>query len=131
MRKHLKILMPNSKCKRLLRKQISRLNKTWRNERTYHHNLFSALVIDEPSSCPMEPVEVLIVKRHITKHCMTSPFKSITPIEDMPSMFLHPIDTDLPPQINPMKHYISINRLGNFLDHHKLTNDMIRCMFLY
>ena len=124
-RKHLKILMPNLECKKLPRKQIPRLNKTWRNERTYHNNHFSAPMIDEPLSYPMEPVEVLMVKRHITKHCMTPSFESITPIEDMLSMFLHPIDTDLPPQINLMTHYIIINRLGNFLDHPKLTNNTI------
>ena len=131
MRKHLKILMPNLECKRLPGKQIPRLNKIWRNERTYHYNHFSTLTIDKPLSYPMEPVEVRMVKRHINKHYMTLPFKSITPIEDMPSMFLHPINTDLPPQINPIKHYISINELRNFLDQPKLTNNMIQCMFLY
>ena len=123
--------MPNSKCKRLPRKQIPRLNKKWRNERTYHYNHFSAPAINEPPSYLMELVEVLLVKRHITKHYMAPLFKSITPIEDMHSMFLRPIETDLPHQINPMKHYININRLGNFLNHPKLTNDTIRCMFLY
>ena len=95
MRKHLKILMPNLEYKRLPGKQIPRLNKTWRNERTYHYNHFSTLAIDKPSSYPMETVEVLKVKRHITKHYMTLPFKSSTPIEDLPSMFLRPIDTNL------------------------------------
>ena len=123
--------MPNSKCKRLPRKQIPRLNKKWRNERTYPYNHFSALAIDEPLSYTMEPIEVLMVKRQITKHCLTLPFKLITLIEDMSSMFPRPIDTDLSPQINPMKHYISINGLGNFLDNPKLTNDTIQCMFLY
>ena len=51
----------------------------------------------------MDPVEVLMVKRHITKHFMTPPLKSITPIDDMPNMYPRPIDTDLPRQINPMK----------------------------
>ena len=95
MRKHLKILMPNLEYKRLPGKQIPRLNKTWRNERTYHYNHFSTPAIDKPSSYPMETVEVLKVKRHITKHYMTLPFKSSTPIEDLPSMFLRPIDTNL------------------------------------
>ena len=63
----------------------------------------------------MEPVEVCMMWRHITKHCFTPPFKAISPLDDMPSMFPHPIDTDLPPQINPMKHCISVNITREFL----------------
>ena len=67
----------------------------------------------------------------MTKQCFTMSLKVITSLDDMLSMSLRPINTDLPPQINPMKHCISVNMTGNFLDHPKLTNDTIRCMFLY
>ena len=109
-------------------KKYGKMQKTWRS---YHQNQFSALTIDEPPSYPMELVKVRMIWRHITKHCFTTLFKEITPLDDMPSMFPRPIDTDLPPQINPMKHYISVHITGNFLDHPKLTNDTIQCMFLY
>ena len=99
--------------------------------RSYHYNQFSARAIDDPSSSSMEPVDVRMVWRHITKHCFTMPFKAITPLDDMPNMSPHPIDTNFPPQINGMKHYISINITDNFLDHPKLMNNMIQCMFLY
>ena len=109
-------------------KKYGKMQKTWRS---YHQNQSSTGDINEPPSYPFEPVEVLMLWRHITKHCFTTLFKEITPLDDMPSMFPRPIDTDLPPQINPMKHYISVNITGNFLDHSKLTNDTIQCMFLY
>ena len=109
-------------------KKYGKMQTTWRS---YHQNQFSTPAIDEPPSYPMELVEVRMMWRHITRYCFITPFKAITPLDDMPSMFPRPIDTDLPPQINPMKHCISVNITGNFLDHPKLTNDMIQCMFLY
>ena len=48
--------------------------------------------------------------RHITKH-----YDAITPPYDMHIMFLHPINADLPPQINGMKHSVTVNIAGNFL----------------
>ena len=109
-------------------KKYGKMQKT---RRSYHQNQFSVGAIDEPPSYPFEPIEVLMLWRHITKHCFTMPLKEITPLDDMPSMSLRPINTDLPPQINLMKHCISVNRTGNFLDHPKLTNDTIWCMCLY
>ena len=53
--------------------------------------------------------------RHITKHCFKTPLKAITPLYDMHNMFPHPINADLPPQINGMKHGVSVNIAGNFL----------------
>ena len=32
---------------------------------------------------------------------------------------------------NGIKHGVSVNVVGNFLDHPRLTNDMIRYIFLY
>ena len=102
--------------------------KMWRS---YQYNQCSTRNINEPPSHPFEPVEVLMLWRHITKHCLTTPLKAITPIYDMQSMFPHLINAHLPPQINGMKHGVSVNIAGNFLDHPKLTNDTIRCMYLY
>ena len=100
-------------------------------ERTYHHSQFCTRPIDKPPSYPVEPAEVLMLWRHITEHYFKTPFKAITPVDYMPPMFPHPINTDLPPQINFMKDLISVNIMENFLDHPKLTNNTIRCMFLY
>ena len=94
-------------------------------------SLYHTGPIDEPSSYPFEPVVVLMLWRHITKHYFTTPLKATTPLIDMHNMFLHPINIDLPPQINAMKHCVSVNITGNFLDHPKLTNDTIRCIFFY
>ena len=109
-------------------KKYGKMQKTWRS---YHQIQCSTGNIDEPPSHPFEPVEVLMLWRHITKHCFTTPLKAVTPMHDMQCMFPHPIKTDLPPQINGMKHGVSVNIAGNFLDHPKLTNDTIRCMYLY
>ena len=99
--------------------------------RSYQQSHYSTTPIDEPPSHPFEPVVVLVLWRHITKHCLRTSIKAITPLKDMHSMFLHLINTDLPPQINAMKHSVSVNIAGNFLDHPKLMNDTIRCMSLY
>ena len=104
-------------------KKYGKMQKTWRS---YHQNQSSTEDIDEPPSYPSELIEVLMLWRHITKH-----YDAITPPYDMHIMFLHPINADLPPQINGIKHGVSVNVVGNFLDHSRLTNDMIRCMFLY
>ena len=109
-------------------KKYDMMYKTWR---TYHHSQFSTKPIDEPPSYPIEPTEVLVLWRHITKHYFTTPLKATTPLIDMHNMFPHPIDIDLPPQINAMKHSVGVNIAGNFLDHPKLTNYTIRCMSLY
>ena len=65
--------------------------------------------INEPLCYPFEPAEVLMLWRHITRHCFTTPLKVITSLHDMHSMFPHPVNTDLPPQINFMKHCVSVN----------------------
>ena len=104
------------------------MQNTWRS---YHQNESSTGDIDKPSSYPCEPIEVLVLQRHITKHCLTMPLKAMTPVREMHSMSPHPINTDRPPQINGMKHRVRVNMAGNFLDHPKLPNDTIRCMFLY
>ena len=109
-------------------KKYSKMQKTWRS---YHQNQFRTRAIDETPSYPFEPIKILVLWRHITKHCFSTLLKAITPLHDMASMFSHPINIDLPPQINVMKHCISVNIKRNFVDHPKLTNDTIRCMFLY
>ena len=58
---------------------------------------------------PFWTSEVLMLWRHITKHCLTTPLKAVTPIYDMQSMFPHPINAHLPSQINGMKHGVSVN----------------------
>ena len=112
-------------------KLTKKYGKMQNTRRSYHQNQSSTGDIDEPSSYPFELAEVLVLWRHITKHCFTTLLKAITPLHDMHSMFLHLINTDLPPQINGMKHCVSVNIAGNFLDHPKLTNDTIWCMYLY
>ena len=93
-------------------KKYSKMQKTWRS---YQQNQSSTGDIDEPLSYPSEPIEVLMLWRHITKHCFKTPLKAITPLHDMHNMFPHPINADLPPQINGMKHGVTVNIAGNFL----------------
>ena len=49
----------------------------------------------------------------------------------MAPMSVPPIHLDLPPQVYSMKGFVSINIWGDFLYHPELTNNTVRCMFLY